>query len=84
MTPLRKSQPSAKNMFIYALSSGPMPPAILFLTVVDRTVSPVNHASSFARAAGPKSKKDQYKVQNFLSLFLISSWGHLISVNGEL
>ena len=74
-TPLRKSQPSArlKNMFVYTLNTWAMPPAILFLTVFDRTVSPVNQASSFARLAGPKSKKEQYKVQIFFSLYAISS-----------
>ena len=50
-----------------------MPPATLFLTVCDRTTTPVNHASSFARAAGPKFENDQYNTQIFLELYARSS-----------
>ena len=46
-----------------------MPPAIGFLTMCDRTTTPVNQASSFASAAGPNSKNDQYKTQTFLLLY---------------
>ena len=50
-----------------------MPPATLFLTVCDRRVRPVNQASSFDRAAGPKSKKLHYNTHSFLWLYAKSS-----------
>ena len=70
--PAPPSSARLKNMFIYTFFNWAKPPAI-FLTVLDRTVSPVNQASSLARTAGPKSKKDQYKVQIFFSLYATSS-----------